>query len=138
MHPSGLQHMGAAVQSGTRYVLVGFVSVGDDNFFTLGRSEPGSPELLHGIWATCVQAAIVEGDTSLNRITGKRLQTSVMEERCIGKWEAVARLLAIKAGALREGVANIAAGGEMSDDAKQLLILNGAMLLGSIVFLMMA
>jgi len=55
MHPSKLYHRGADVLNGTRYVLVGFVYVGGDELFTRGDSEAGSPELLHGMWATCVQ-----------------------------------------------------------------------------------
>ena len=35
MHPSKLLHRGATVTSGTRYVLVGFVSVGEDPLWAL-------------------------------------------------------------------------------------------------------
>lgn len=135
MHPSKLLHRGADVHTGTRYVLVGFVSVGEDNFLTFGMSPPGSPELLHGAWATCVQLAQIDEDRWLSSVTGEPLRTTLHVDHCGGKWENVARQLTIKANALRQGIISVFSGEEMSDDAFQLLVLNGMILLGSIVFL---
>lgn len=137
MHPSKLQHKGADVLSGTRYVLVGFVSVGDDELLTYGTSEPGSAELLHGMWATCVQVMAPREEGRLAGVAGGDLPTSMTEERCISVREALARQLFVKAGALKEGLTSAASGEGMGDDAYQLLVLNACLLLGSIVFLRM-
>lgn len=54
MHPSGLQHRGKTVVRGTRYVLVGFVSVGDDAAFVWGASSAASATR-HGLWSHCLR-----------------------------------------------------------------------------------
>ena len=64
MHPSRLMHRGATVVSGRRYVLVGFVSVGDGAVFTFPWSGSGrtAAASLHGLWARCVRVVRPTGD----------------------------------------------------------------------------
>lgn len=135
MHPSKLLHRGVDVTAGKRYVLVGFVTVGDDAVLTLGNSPPGSPELINGLWATCVQVVPSPGALGDVPATASNLPRALTEERCHSKFEVVARAVRTKLDTLGEGAASLWSGEEIGGDAQQLLILNGCLLLGSVLFL---
>ena len=56
MHPSKLLHRGATVTGGTRYVLVGFVSVGVDPMWAwTGDGDSDFPATRNGFWASCAR-----------------------------------------------------------------------------------
>lgn len=134
LHPSKLRHSGVDVHEGTRYVLVGFVSVADDPMLTFGDSGPGSPELLHGQWATCAQL-VVRDVLGLPSGLASPVPASMTQETCYAKWRVVARQLWFRGGVIREGLASLWEGEGLSNDAFQLLVLNGCLLVGSIAFL---
>ena len=63
MHPSRLSHRGATVTKGTRYVLVGFVTVADDSLF-LWNPWPAASATRHGLFSRCVSVVqLLDGET---------------------------------------------------------------------------
>lgn len=67
--------------------------------------------------------------------TASSLPRVLTEERCHSKFEVVARAVRTKLDTLGEGAASLWSGEEIGGDAQQLLILNGCLLLGSVLFL---
>eukprot|EP00965_Chrysotila_dentata_P190871 6174165-Pleurochrysis_carterae.AAC.2 len=147
MHPSMLYHRGADVQNGTRYVLVGFVRVGDDAVVTAGNAAPGYPARLHGLWARCVvpppshllalengellPPARVDAEGREQDVKGANDSSALPSEQdkvCFTATYLLLRQLQLKASAIGEGFLALASGSRPTSDSMQLIYLNFGLL----------
>ena len=142
LQPSRLYHRGTAVVRSTLYVLVGFVSVGNNEVLTLRPKPLGSPAHIHGLFARCMRIGAA-GEQDVPHPGAMR--PSGWDEEEDGQWEPptlmgagqvaetcrsagwlFGMMLWNQVAAVGDGLSTLATGSwsEVGGDAKDLIFLN--------------
>jgi len=121
MHPSKLLHRGATVTGGTRYVLVGFVSVGVDPMWAwTGDGDSDFPATRNGFWASCARIVHLFSEGEAEQLG---------EEHCKNPVLVMYKHIhnQVVSGLLEQGLE--------SEDMNQLILLNMALLIFSVIII---